>query len=548
MAEPALTWHKGSVLPYASLWHTVLRACALNALRPVDLPRACGGRSTAIDLITDAAHRVDVTAFASELGEAPDVFRWPTLSALPFWLRQAVASPHPRLCFPCLSTGYHTALFSLWPLDCCPIHGTPLVSSCHCGAPFNATLRRAADYGTAGSCLCGRLHFFTRETCRRPTLPASATRALDPVATWLDSCCALAHPPLLDEVLGRHTPGCLNWLAVSTRSLGVQWPSCFHTLARSTLQLQTVYQCSIPERISSCVHARSAPPGPEHPARAFWVDTPEVVVYRAFARHIRRHVAPGSTQIVGEFIASCDPLAIGQRIRSDVRALRAFTDMLWSRAIEPGVELRRWPYRKPPLDVIGTIRPCIRDGWHVQAENASQAQAGWIASHAARVTLGAVWQEAALRAALVARTGIADWSDTDLLVPWPRCVWLARATSVESCLVAWQSTATMDAPRQTRTERREAHVRALIQRRRDWLADHSGACLTCTLDTGWTVSESCAPADFDLRRRRVLGFAGERLWFCTEPLTGASLRDWLAHACKRSQRHRLTPSRRYDPA
>ncbi|BCG04452.1 hypothetical protein PPGU19_090200 (plasmid) [Paraburkholderia sp. PGU19] len=33
MPDSRLTWHRGSVLPYASRWHTVMRACALNALR-----------------------------------------------------------------------------------------------------------------------------------------------------------------------------------------------------------------------------------------------------------------------------------------------------------------------------------------------------------------------------------------------------------------------------------------------------------------------------------------------------------------------------------
>lgn len=32
-----LTWHVGSVLPYASLWHTLRRAAALNTLRDLDL-------------------------------------------------------------------------------------------------------------------------------------------------------------------------------------------------------------------------------------------------------------------------------------------------------------------------------------------------------------------------------------------------------------------------------------------------------------------------------------------------------------------------------
>ena len=98
MPEPRLTWHAGSVLPYASLWHTVLRACALNALHPRELP-SCLPRSPArVELLENDAGGVDVTAFAHALGEAPSVFQWSTLGALPSWLRGALAAPRPRLC------------------------------------------------------------------------------------------------------------------------------------------------------------------------------------------------------------------------------------------------------------------------------------------------------------------------------------------------------------------------------------------------------------------------------------------------------------------
>jgi hypothetical protein len=130
MPESTLTWHTGSVLPYASLWHTVLRACALNALHASDLPRRSGGHCDGVELLTDARHRIDIAAFAHQLGEPADAFRWPTLGTLPLWLRQAIASPHPRICLACLSAGYHTALFSISLLDVCPIHGTTLAGCC----------------------------------------------------------------------------------------------------------------------------------------------------------------------------------------------------------------------------------------------------------------------------------------------------------------------------------------------------------------------------------------------------------------------------------
>ncbi|MEX3925078.1 hypothetical protein AB4Y36_13750 [Paraburkholderia sp. BR10936] len=44
------------------------------------------------------------------------------------------------------------------------------------------------------------------------------------------------------------------------------------------------------------------------------------------------------------------------------------------------------------------------------------------------------------------------------------------------------------------------------------LADHSGACLTWARDAGWTVMDTIEPAELDLRRRRLFGFTGERLW------------------------------------
>jgi hypothetical protein len=511
--ERHLTWHAASILPYASLWHTVLRACSLNALHVKDLPHSGGRHPAVVELIVNVAPGVDVTAFAHELGESSDAFRWSTLGALPLWLRCAVTLHCPRVCLACLNTGYHSALFSINLLDECPIHGRPLVSRCHCGAPFEATLRRAPDYGTAGSCRCGRLHFFTRETCRRPTLPVAATDALEPVATWLESCCTLIRPRLLEEALMQHAAGSLYWLAVSAQALGVPWPSCFRPLRPAPLFLQTtVHQCTKPERFLSAGRIQS--PSEAQPPRicGFWNNTPEVVVYRALARHIRRHIALHSTRIIRSFVATGDPLEIGCRIQSDVRALRAFMDVLWSRAIEPAVELRRWPDRKPSWDALGGIRPHVMDGCRVQGANANHTQTRWLADHAARVTFGAVWREAALRATLVARTGVADWSDTESYASWSDCAWLARATPIGLHFVTPRTASWIDAPRLSKSERRAVHTRVLEKRLEALLADHSGACLTWSSDTGWTVIDAIRPVDLDLRRRRMLGFTDKRLW------------------------------------
>lgn len=41
------------------------------------------------------------------------------------------------------------------------------------------------------------------------------------------------------------------------------------------------------------------------------------------------------------------------------RARQAFIDMLWGRAAEPGIELRRWPDRSPPAGTrVSLLNPC----------------------------------------------------------------------------------------------------------------------------------------------------------------------------------------------
>jgi hypothetical protein len=145
-----LTWHAGSVLPYASLWHTVQRVCALNCLRSRELPNAAGRALGSRFLLDNRGNSVDVASLAKWIGETPEVFRWSHLGALPGWVRAVLVTPNPRVGLSCLAVGYHAALFSVRLLDVCPIHGTPLLDRCHCGRPFCATVE-PVDFQRAGS-------------------------------------------------------------------------------------------------------------------------------------------------------------------------------------------------------------------------------------------------------------------------------------------------------------------------------------------------------------------------------------------------------------
>jgi hypothetical protein len=86
---------------------------------------------------------------------------------------------------------------------------------------------------------------------------------------------------------------------------------------------------------------------------SYWPGDPAATVYRAIARHVRRHIAPGSARWVARFVEACDPLVIGERVRGYGRAHQAFVGPLWGRAVKLGNEQHRWPDRQPPVAAIG---------------------------------------------------------------------------------------------------------------------------------------------------------------------------------------------------
>jgi hypothetical protein len=57
------------------------------------------------------------------------------------------------------------------------------------------------------------------------------------------------------------------------------------------------------------------------------------------------------------------------------------------------------------------------------------------------------------------------------------------------------------------------HAAHELTRRVAMLAGNRGACLTWSDGRGWHVTESIAPANADIRRRRLLGWKDGRPWF-----------------------------------
>ncbi|MDR8032109.1 hypothetical protein [Burkholderia cenocepacia] len=510
MPEPGLTWHVGSVLPYASLWHTVLRACALNSLHPRDLPSTQNPSPRVVHLLDNRDSNLDVRAFANKLGESPAAFRWATLEALPMPLRTALVLARPRLCLACLSAGYHAALFSVGLLDTCPIHGLPLVDYCHCGAPFHTTLRSIADFGTAGSCRCGRLHFFTRETCRRPTLAPELTRAFEPVVAWLEAMSALSRPARLDDALLRRAPDSVRWLVTTACTLGVAYPPCLRPVVPAAPVALVWHRASC---CGSSAGRKSSPRLTEDDRRSYWRASATTTVYRALARHIRRHLARDGRQWVARFIASGDPLEIGEQVRASDRARRAFADMLWAHTIEAEVEQRRWPDRPPAYGEVARFTPYVVAGSEVRgAQGLATSAQGWLEGHAARVNLAAVWQAAEARATAAAGSGIAAWDPMTRDATDCERLWLARAARDSLCFAAPVTEGWLALPSVDKAARRARDAARRHERQAAMWAACRGACLSWSEDVGWHVIDAIVPADGDLRRRRLLGVKEGRPW------------------------------------
>lgn len=512
MPESLLTWHRGSILPFASLWHTVLRACALNALHPADLPTTSACPTRSVNLLSIQTSKIDVPALARALGEPPTAFAWSTLDALPAALRVALAAPQPRVCLACLASGYHSALFSIALLDVCPIHHTPLVGRCHCGAPFNAALRSLADFGTAGCCQCGRLHLFTHETCRQPTMTADMTQALIPIVAWLQSLSQLIRPSRVDEALSQHVAGSLKWLVTTAQALGVAYPACLKvTLPTSPDTVTVVYEApskGAPRR------DRPSPTDVQENGRSSLREMESVIkVYRALARHIRRHVAPDGDLWVSRFMRSCDPVEIGELICSSGNAQKAFVAMLWACSVEPNVERRRWPYRLPSTGLNNSLAEIVAADCRLCGVDDSDTEMRhWLTFHAARVSFGALWNHAQERATCAVCLRLAAWDKAAHGTSWRDSAWLALATPFGVRFAGPTLSSWSTKPRASKTLRKAANA-AREQTRHDvmWAAS-KGACLTWSEGDDWHVIPAIAPIDFDVRRRRLLGWKDGRPW------------------------------------
>ena len=540
-----LTWHPGSIRPYASLWHTVQRVAALNRLRMRELPDhlwrhpgAAESQASSAGLLFNEwrgyegqGHgrvAVSTEVLASWLGEPAEVFAWSHLGALPPWSRQLVCSGL-RHCRQCLAAGYHSALLSIRLLDACPIHGTELLEHCTCGRPFSGRISDA-ELSHAGHCACGRLSFFTRETCRQPLLPAAATMAYLPLVQWLETLSQVVRPRWESKETQR--ADWRTWLSGLVQwgdALGIDHPACVVAPAPQRTRYVVHHQCgyqggrlSQPERTGTAVQLENR----------YWRDEPGTWVYRAMQRYLRRHVARDSWHWVRQFMDSCDPIAIAQLMLSNRGALLAFGEMLWARTLEPDVSRRRWPYRMDATEdgrlLWGHL---VLRG--VQAETRSlqlnSAEWLWLQYQASGAVIAAAWRRSMAIAVQSARSGVADWSVDEHPDPPPEN-WSARQGPAGLHFVNLMQDRFVDwaLPRSDKAARRAQQQARADERLQAVLSTCTGSCLSWSLRDEWYVIASWAPANGMFHPHRLLGLPGERPLFWLFEADGgfvARLRD-----------------------
>lgn len=513
-----LTWHRGSILPFASLWHTVRRAAGLNCLRIEDLPtQVRKSKAATLELLFNDGWGVEASALAEQLGEEAAILRWSNFGHLPAWTRFLIVHGI-RVCPVCMAQGFHSALFSLRPLRVCPIHGCNLWGHCTCGRPFSASISRQ-DLLAPQACRCGRLGYYTRETCRRPALAVRATEAFVPIARWLTQIVSIHRPRF--AAAWRTGGDQVMWLRMAqqwSNALGIGYPSAF--VGPETPPTRTMVLCeSTP--MTAPASRGTAPTAKRRTLEIqYWNDRPSTYAYRAIARHLRRHVTRRSEWWGRRFVECADPVQIAEWVAGSRDALLAFAEMLWMHQVEPTVELRRWlpemPYLEPDRRVVGRLE---LDGLRSASSGEPPLSASlldevnrWIEFHAAGEILLTQWKRALERAIESVRSGIADWE------PWTTdsldlFTWAAKLLPHGQVrFVGFRAGGDVEwlGLRQYKEQRRQREALAREQAEHAMRELCEGSCLTWTPSGGWFVGDSVSQAGGQWKIHRLRGLGNPR--------------------------------------
>lgn len=401
-----------------------------------------------------------------------------------------------------------------------------------------------------GYCRCGRMAFVTRQTCRRPTLRHDEVAPISVIAAWMERLTGVVRPFPADRHRQQaHDELFLESVHAWCAELGLGTPGPHRVTdslplpaSFSAASLSTIERAGAEPRPATGVRSAATSRRSHSP---YWSTDDATTIYRALARHIRRHVARGTEAHAIDFMLNPDPLQMGARMCDQHGALVAFADLLFTECMEAHAGLRRWPYRDPRTGANRAVRDGLvqgaLDGGNAWPPESRAAWLAWVRRQAACSAITHAWRRAQRLAIHAAATGFADWnaaieqygpaggsssayidqlkpSGTALWFSAPppyQVTWAAAVVGEHLRFVSAPATSRIDwtLPRASKAERRATWSAAQQQRAANLLVSCSGPCLTWSAHGGWGVCASAKPEIAPPKRHRLLGVAGTpRFW------------------------------------
>lgn len=417
MMDPSsrLTWYPGSILPYTSLWLTLMRVTSLNRLRVeqvnwlVSDPSSTHGLRSNTTWFRNCGSEACIARLSQMLGEPPEAFRWSTAGYAPAWARE-LFSDTPRVCRQCLEKGYHSGLFALRLLEECPIHGCAFMEHCQCGANFPDRLS-AIDCMSDGVCRCGKLGFFTAETCRRPLADPEMTRPLEPVVAWLSGLSNTLRVKQIGRVKSRSKlPEWSRSIAYWSALLEMDYPGCFAQLETRRLSVSWHRGSHQIKEKSALLQGWTPKQIHQNKDGGLTIRQPSAL-YSSLSRHIRKHLAVNAHVWIRRFQASADPLEIAKLMGESREAFMAFAYMLWVRETDPQ---REWKFSEGRGSMGQSSAGAQEGPAHASmrcSKRRPEIQAiQWLDDRVTIATLFDLWHTALDRAFNALTNGCADWT------------------------------------------------------------------------------------------------------------------------------------------
>lgn len=512
-----LTWYPGTVLPYASLWHTLVRATWLNDLRPGDIrSRVEAQRHDDGEQLFEHWGERESRAVASALGEPQSALsQFAVIEQFPAMVRAVYMVQGLRWCPACVAGGFHTLLGSIQLVTRCPIHAAPLIDACpQCADGFK--MRFGGLAVRSQPCRCGRTRLLDPRSARQPSLGADDVAVWAPVARWVRDVGEVTRSASPNGGLPLQIELALT--ARWSRDLGIEYPRCFDDESSLWPDAQERARWSSYEAHSRNLNGAAASERPD--TGSSWPATWQSRVYRAMGRHLRRHGLAQPDRWIMLLMDELDPAAFAMTMAACPTARAAFTEMLWARHLELRVQARRWlkrpalagtdpdtaSVRTTPIELQKGLERIALGGPPVSV----QARL-WMAHHAMAVEARRAWGRAWRQTQKSITDGWADWSieEGEPREPSPPggVVWFCRSRGPSLQFTGYvrdAADASFSVAKPTKQQRCDARADARLARLRRMEALAGQPCLGWCHRNGWRVEQGARPDDDDVRRVALL--------------------------------------------